>query len=145
MCCSSSSASQEISSCWGKALNEWMHDIVEAHCYFVTTGEYIDLDEHLCTQQNDSLATDCRTFWPHRPLYICSSRSICQMNRWFDKYYMYTSWSGLTACLMYMLLCTFNQSAQCVRVSPSHSPVDRPPSMHPQNIPAGRCMKLCKC
>ena len=42
---------------------------VEAHCYIRTLCDnwQVDLDEHIHSRINQSIATDCRTFRPRRP------------------------------------------------------------------------------
>ena len=44
-------------------------DIVEATSLRCDCWQIV-LDEHVCSKINQSIATDCRTFQPHRPTYV---------------------------------------------------------------------------
>ena len=78
-----------------------MHAIVEAHCYVV------DLDEQIRSRINPSLASNCRTFWPHRP---SSTAYITACT----EYVMYVY--GESACLCGVYSCVHVHVLCCVCV-----------------------------
>ena len=51
-------------------------DIIEGHCYVRCDNWRIDLDEHIRSRINQSIATDCRMFRPRRSSSTVYSRQL---------------------------------------------------------------------
>ena len=76
-----------------------LNDNVEAHCYVVTTNEYIHLDEHMRSRINQSIATDCRTFWSCMPSSTAyNTHSHRSAYDFYKQKFVYLWFGGKTGC-----------------------------------------------